>query len=280
MPVERSRHQTRRFAPYGHSSGVRHRGPKALARYGPRVAPAKKRNSIVSVPRSKLAFPQGMRTKLRFCQRVSVIPSTEASIVHYSYRANSITDPDVTGSTNHQPRGFDQFMGVYRSYTVLGSKISVNWVYDGYDGPAALDTSTDTFLIKTVDGDAGSASGGAVAACPPVIVGIHKGMTEVAAGTATQTMEQERTIWTPMTQPDGAVTQTSRLATRDFFGKDFLVGSEGYTGTITSDADNIVYWCIWAARAGGSTAGVCKLGAHVTIEYDVMFTEPKTLGES
>lgn len=238
------------------------------------------RNAIVNVPRSKLAFPSGMRTKLRFCQRVSVVPDTLNGIVHYAYRANALTDPDATGSTNHQPRGFDEFMGVYRTYTVLGSKIMVNWTYDGYDGPAAKDTNTSVFLIKTTDGDAGSASGGAVAACPPVMVGIHKGVTEVAAGSAAQTMEQDRTVWRPMTQQDGAVTIGSGMRTSDFFGKGSLVGAEGYTGSITADPDNIIYFCIWAARIGGTTAGVCMLNAHVTIEYDVQFTESKTLGES
>ena len=43
-------------------------------------------------------------------------------------------------------------------------------------------------------------------ACPPLVVGIHKGVEALAAGTAAQTMEQDRTIWKPMTAADGAIT--------------------------------------------------------------------------
>lgn len=285
MPVERGEHRTRRYAPYGSSLGVRHRGPRALARYGPRVASGRKRraakNAIVSVPRSKLAFPSGMRTKLRYVQRVEFLNNTQATIAKYAYRANSLTDPSVTGTAGHQPRGFDEFMNVYRTYTVTGSKISVNFCYNGYDGPAALDTNTDTFLIKTVDGDAGTASGGAVAASPPLVVGIHKGVTELAAtDTAASSMEQDRTVWRFMTPQDGAQTIGTAMKTSDFFGKDAIVGAEGYTGSITADADNLVYYTVWCARANNTTAGVCMSVGYITIEYDVMFTEPKTLGES
>lgn len=285
MPVERGSHRTRRYAPYGSSAGVRHRGPRALARYGPRVGAKRTRraakNAIVAVPRSKLAFPSGMRTKLRYVQRVEFDNVTQATIAKYAYRANSLTDPSVTGTAGHQPRGFDEFMGVYRTYTVLGSKISVNFCYSGYDGPAALDDNTSAFLIKTVDGDAGSASGGAVAASPPLVVGIHKGVTELAAtDTAATSMEQDRTVWRFMTPQDGAETIGTSMKTSDFFGKDALVGAEGYTGSITADADNLIYYTVWCARANNTTAGICKSVGYITIEYDVMFTEPKTLGES
>lgn len=285
MPVDRGSHVTRRYAPYGHSQGVRHRGPRALARYGTRVGGARKRraakNAIVSVPRTKLAFPSGMRTKLRYVQRVEFLNNTQATIAKYAYRANSLTDPSVTGTAGHQPRGFDEFMGVYRTYTVVGSKISVNFMYAGYDGPAALDDNTSTFLIKTIDGDAGSASGGAVVASAPLLVGIHKGVTELAAtDTAASSMEQDRTVWRAMNTQMGPVTIGTAMRTSDFFGKDALVGAEGYTGSITADADNLVYYTVWCARANNSTSGVCMSVGYVTIEYDVMFTEPKTLGES
>lgn len=237
------------------------------------------RNAIVNVPRSKLAFPQGMRTKLRFCQAVEFAPSTANTIVHYAYRANALTDPTATGTGGHQPRGFDQFMAVYRTYTVLGSKILVNFAYEGYDGPAALDTVTDpgTYLVKQVRNVTSSPDS---AALSPVMVGIHKGVTQLASGSVSQTMEQDRTVWRPMAPSDGAVTVGSAMRTSEFFGKGSLVGAEGYTGNITSDPDNLIFFDVWAGRMSGKEEGVCHVRGYITLEYDVQFSEPKTLGES
>ena len=53
--------------------------------------------------------------------------------------ANGAFDPNLTG-VGHQPRGFDQFMAGYETFTVTGSKISVNFVYDAYQGPSSEGT--------------------------------------------------------------------------------------------------------------------------------------------
>ena len=280
MPVEREVHVTRRYAPYGHSAGVRHRGPKALARYGPRVSMGRKRraakNAIVAVPRSKLAFPSGMRTKLRFSMRHTLNVAAADNISKISFLANSLTDPYV-GGVNHQPRGFDEFMAVYRTYTVVGSKISVNFMYQGYDGPSFLDNDTESFLIKNVHTDA---NGPNTPALTPLMIGIHKGVTDITIQTSSQVMEQDRTVWKAMTVQDGSQVVSTAMRTSDFFGKDALVGAEGYTGSIGSDVDNKVFYVVWAGRASGQTEGTVHAIAYVTIEYDVYFSEPKTLGES
>lgn len=281
MPVDRGAHVTRRYAPYGHSSGVRHRGPRALQRYGTRVGAAGRKrraakNRVVNVPRNKLAFPSGMRTKLRFCIRATYSTTDADNIAKTSFLANSITDPYV-GGTNHQPRGFDQFMDVYRTYTVLGSKISVNFMFQGYDGPASLDGG-GAYLIKNTENVTTAAE---AAALTPVMVGIHKGVTELGTTeSASQVMEQDRTVWKAMTPADGSVLVSTSMQTSDFFGKDALVGAEGYTGSNIADVDNKVYYTVWVARASGLTSGVVRSVGYVTIEYDVMFTEPKTLDQS
>lgn len=280
MPMERAPHRTRRYAPYGHSAGVRHRGPRALSRYGPRTTGRKRRaakNAMVSVPRTKLAFPTGMSTKLRFCIRSTLNNAAADNIAKVSFLANSLTDPYV-GGVNHQPRGFDEFMNVYRTYTVVGSKISVNFMYQGYDGPSQLDNDTSSFLIKNVHTETNGANS---AALTPLMVGIHKGVTELGATeSASQVMEQDRTVWRAMTPQDGSLTVSQSMRTSDFFGKDALVGAEGYTGNITSDVDNKIYYTVWMGRASGQTNGAVHAIGYVTIEYDVVFTEPKTLGES
>lgn len=234
------------------------------------------KNAIVSVPRSKLAFPSGMRTKLRFCMRHTLNVAAANDIAKISFLANSLTDPFV-GGVNHQPRGFDEFMEVYRTYTVLGSKISVNFMYQGYDGPATLDSDTSEFLIKNYKNESATLNAPALT---PLMVGIHKGVTDIVVQSSSQVMEQDRTIWKAMAPTDGSRIVSTGMRASDFFGKDALVGAEGYTGSIGSDVDNKIFYVVWAGRASGQTNGIVRCVAYVTIEYDVMFTEPKTLGES
>lgn len=279
MPVERGSRSNVRYHPPGVRRTSWTRAARVADAQAQRRAWTRRRakNRIVSVPRAKLAFPTGMRTKLRFCIRSTLNNAAADNIAKVSFLANSLTDPYV-GGANHQPRGFDQFMGVYRTYTVLGSKISVNFMYQAYDGPTELDNDTSTYLIKTVKEES---NGAKAAALTPLMVGIHKGVTELGATeSSSQVMEQDRTVWRAMTPQDGSLTVSTSMRTSDFFGKGTLVGAEGYTGTITSDVDNKIYYNVWMGRASGQTNGNVHAIGYVTIEYDVMFTEPKTLGES
>ena len=46
-------------------------------------------------------------------------------------------DP-YAGTGGHQPRGFDDFMGIYGKFTVLGSKCTAQFMYEAYDGPSLI----------------------------------------------------------------------------------------------------------------------------------------------
>lgn len=247
--------------------------PRTRPPTGTRNPSRKRRNAIVAVPRAKLAFPQGIRTKLRYTERDSIIPNNVAQIYPVSFIANGLYDPTVALG-GHQPRGFDQYMAIYDNYTVVGSKINVNWMYDQYDAPSMAGTPSGT-LVKSVTTSTADQFG-----CPPVMVGIHKGVATLAANDAADAMEQDRTMWRNMTAADGAVVTSSKLAISDFFGKGNLVGAEGYGGTAAADPDNKIYWTIWAARAPNQGNGVVQLTAFTTIEYDVIFTNPKNLAAS
>lgn len=43
------------------------------------------------------------------------------------FSANGMYDPDITG-VGHQPRGFDELMALYDHFTVIGAKITVDFV--------------------------------------------------------------------------------------------------------------------------------------------------------
>lgn len=230
----------------------------------------------MSVPRNKIGFPQSLRTKLKYVTKKDFDVDGHAAIEYEAFRANGMFDPEVSVG-GHQPRGFDQSMAMYNSFTVLSSKISVNWAYAGYDGPGSLD-GTNVYLIKETQAAGSSA---AASACPPVMCGIYKGTDALALpSTAAEVMEHDRTVWKSMNcQQPGIITSTScRIGS--FYGKSNLVGAEGYSGTASADPDEQVRYTVWVGRTGNTSAGKCFISAYVTITYDVVFTEPKVLQAS
>lgn len=283
MPVIREVHHTRRHTPYGHSAGVRHRGTRALARYGTRVGASrnfirsKAKNRVVNVPRNKLAFPQSISTKLRYVEKIDMGSLSTQDVSINQFIANGAYDPNFTG-TGHQPRGFDQFCGdngAYETYTVTGSKLSVNFVYDGYQGPSSVAIAGQMLQPGSTD------AAESVNAASAVICGVHKGMTALDSGTAESQMEKERTQWKIMTPETNAVTLSTNLAVKDFFGiNGSPVGQDGYTGSKSANPTNKCYYMVWVGRVNPYNVAICRVQAYVTIEFDVTFSEPKNLEQS
>ena len=232
-------------------------------------------NRRMTVPRNRLNFPQSLRTKLRYTCKVEY-PLTSTSAVVRTIRANDLFDPEFALG-GHQPRGFDEMMEVYDKYTVMGSKISASFMYDGYNGPS--ETGSTGALIQTIS--SAQSTPPQTPALPPCAVGVHTGTEVLAAGTAEEQMEKERTSWSYVTPQSGVITRSASATQKAFFGKKAIVGAEGYTGTKTSGVDNDLYFEVWAARLnGGYNAGTVKIVGFITVEYDSVFTEPKTLTAS
>lgn len=232
-----------------------------------------KRNRMVSVPRNKLAFPQSMKTTLRYVTRQDFAPTSETAI-QAIFLANGVYDPQYAMG-GHQPRGFDQFMDVYKTFTVIGSKISVSWMFEGYDGPST--TATAGNLVKEVGYDGSNQ----IPALSPLVCGLHKGTEELTAGSVATQMEKDRTVWTFINGQTGHKTLRGSLKTSDFYGKGKLIGAEGYTGSASADPTEQIYWELWCGRASDDyPAETTKCCAFISIEYDVVFTEPKTLEAS
>lgn len=73
-------------------------------------------------------FPQKMIMTHKYfeCQDIT---NTAGSTGTYNFRANSMFDPNITG-TGHQPYYFDQMSAIYNHFFVLGSKITVTVQHD------------------------------------------------------------------------------------------------------------------------------------------------------
>jgi len=236
---------------------------------------------MVRVPRDKLGFPQSMSSTLRQVTRVEFdlgYPRAAGEADYAEFSANDLFKPQLLPAGTGQPRSFDEYMTLYDTFTVTSSKCSVNFMLEGYTGPTG-ENAVDKYLVNP---------GGNVtesAAMPSIICGLHKAVdTGVQANpTAATLMEQDRTQWGIMTAQSQPPTLHGSIRTSDFYGKEALVGSEGYTGTkLTSPAHGLV-WQIWAgpgADIAFPTGANIRVVAYVTIEYKARFTDPKTLAAS
>lgn len=73
-----------------------------------------------------IGFPAVSRTSHRYIQS-NVSTAATGSLAQYQFRANSLFDPDLTG-TGHQPYGFDQWKTYYATYMVTSSRITVECI--------------------------------------------------------------------------------------------------------------------------------------------------------
>lgn len=257
----------------GAPPGTRAKAARDARAEAARRSQPKAKNRTVYVPRNKLAFPQAIRTKLRYCDRITSLPDSTTGILQIPYLANGMFDPQVSLG-GHQPRGFDQFMNQYEVFTVHGSTLAITWMYEYYSGPT-VDGTEPNELVQTM-GQIVDTPG-----LPPVMLGLHKGVNQLAAGTFQEQMEKDRTSWRCITSKTGAVTMKQSMKTSDFFGTTGdLTGREGFTGTDAEDPTNKVYWEIFTQHVAETNAADIRLVGYLCIEYDCTFSEPIALGAS
>lgn len=90
----------------------------------PRYYRRKKRNMLSF---TKAPVPNSFATKLRYVEDTSINPGVAGIAGVHIVSANGCYDPNITGS-GHQPRGFDQMMQLWDHYTVIGAKITVEFI--------------------------------------------------------------------------------------------------------------------------------------------------------
>jgi len=235
------------------------------------------KNALVSVPRNKLAFPTSMKTKLRYCERIELIPGSSTSSTGHTFRGNGIYDPNAAIGVGHQPRGFDQFMQVYQTFTVAGSSCKAAFTYEYYDGPSQAASGVYNNMIKTVGYDGSNE----VPALSAVVCGIRKASSDFVTDSVANQLEKDKMVHASLVPTAAAKNLYMKGSTKEFFGKTALTGASGYTGGSGADPDEQWQWHVWAGRvADNYAADIVRIIAFVTLEYDVVFTEPKQLAAS
>ncbi len=203
----------------------------------------------MSVP---LGLPAEKWVRLRYVDEVIIDPGLAGIAAHY-YRANSLFDPDLTG-TGHQPMNYDQLIAGYQHYTVYGSKITATVVRSGtttlipgYVGIFLDDNRTLTFTNA-----------------PQVLESNHRASVWRAGG-GNESM------------PFGQPKMSLGFSAKRFFGTKTLENSlyrAAFNANPTEDAN----FAVWVSNIQGNDPGATIL--MVEIEFLAKLTERAFVAQS
>lgn len=212
-------------------------------------AVSKRRKANSSYP-GKMVIAPTMKATLRYTSTLAVNPGAGLPAT-YTLSANGLYDPDITGA-GHQPRGFDQLMGLYERYTVTSCKITVYG--------AINDTS-------------GNNSVGVLTVFPA-----NKGTVSLSG---VDMMEEPSSKTSVFTTNGGTIQPkvTNWVNIKTFLGKKDLVDDDSCSGDATQNPADQVYWQI----SYGTTSGTIDLsGAQLfaIIEYNCIFSRPEVITSS
>lgn len=223
----------------------------AMAKRRKQQRPQKRKHAVSARP-SRLPggsiMPRTTRTYLKYCSVITLVDSGVASVpTTYVFNCSSLFDPDVTG-TGHQPMGFDQLALFYNHYTVLGCRLTVEFI-----------------------GDYRSHS---------CTVGILPQAGPSPLTSVEQILEQPLVRVLSLTGGYGAAAKailSSTVAPHRWYGsKPFA--KDQLTAAVTASPLESVYFHVFMAP--NRTLSDTNVHARVTLVYDSAFQEPKTLVQS
>lgn len=202
-------------------------------------------------PRISMGVPSGASNqqivRMRYAETVN-LTSTVGSLDSVVFRANGVFDPNHTG-TGHQPMGYDQYSALFNHTIVLGSKMTCRWFIDtGANAPMQVGSYlSDTTTVPYTT--------------PDEFIEAKKGTARTYNGRQAQ-----------------SVITTSKFSTRGFFKvKDVSDNVDRLGAGVGGTPSEQATYVIWFATSNGSTD---TMYCQVTIDYIVMFSEPKDLPQS
>lgn len=201
-------------------------------------------------------FPKRMFARLRYVHNFTMNPAAGTTAVHV-FRANDMRDPDLT-TTGGQPMGFDQLMAQYSHFTVLGSKIRVQFI-----------NSTSNTITPGV----------------AVITLAHAPEDTATYTTLEQLLEykyRKGNVIAGHIGSDGRSANqsvvSSKFSAKRFFGKKEILGDSLYRGnTAQSPIEGAFFGVHYHSMFGNDPS---LIGCIATIEYIACFTEPTQMARS
>lgn len=205
-------------------------------------------------------FPGRKLCKFTYARRVFLDPVEPSTIATYQFHANGPYNPDFTApASDHQPRGWDQWEPFYDHYIVIGSKINVKLMMNN--------------PVSTYN--------------KPLVAGVRL-VDAAGSGTLTpNTWEWLREngynmkMWLPNENDTRPLRISAGYSPKKFFNvkdlKDNITRLGAQQGALPSE-DAIFQ--IWLGTVNGDQIPGQSVLALVTIDYLVMFSEPKRLNVS
>lgn len=198
-------------------------------------------------------FPQAKYVRLRYVEHITMNPGADL-LVRHSFRANSLYDPNHTG-VGHQPAGFDQWMDRYNHYTVLGSKMTAQFINPG---ETHLTPGYAGIILTANETDASS-------------------FTDINNLLESRLSTKFRPAGLVLGNTNSTTILKSTFSARKFFhiSKATMVGNTNYSGTSGADPTEGAYFSLCYASINGNDPE--QITVRVSIDYYAVFTEPKIL---
>lgn len=207
---------------------------------------------------SRSVIPLHPMKIMRYCDTVQLATSV-GTTTNFFYRCASIFAPQYSiltppNANAHKPLGYDQMSTEYWHYTVVGSKINVK------------------FMAPPV--------GSGLATQP--MVGILLNPTTTGVTNVRTLMESKTGQYRQLGNFNSGLTTasiTSKFSPKKQFQTKSIVGNDQWTCNFGNNPNEEMYFNIWIAPPD-VTVAVGDVTCVVTIDYAVVFTEPKLMAES
>lgn len=220
----------------------------AKARRG--YKPKKRRATYKLAPRMGVTsgIPRNRVSTMRYSD-LYTLTSTTGVIAYQIMNANSVYDPDATG-VGHQPISYDIMAQLYNHYTVIGSKVKVEFIDSG--------ASSDS----------------------PGVCGVFLHDEDASPYSSVDSFQEARKGQSKVIQGGHSrpIVVHGKFSAKKFFNiKDIKDNISRIGAGIASNPSDRGCFIIWYATADGSTN---TMTARVTVDYLVSWSEPKEPVES
>jgi len=206
-------------------------------------------NSLSSIVELRMpVFPARIKKLLRYSTS-SALSAVSGVVQTYVFRANSLFDPDATG-TGHQPMGFDQLMTWYNHYCVVAAKITVTFKAEsGETGTVCIRQDASSTPLSVID------------------------QIVEFGGLTMDTIDQVGYFGSQKTLSLSLdVAKLQGITPRDAITADATL-----RGDVVSDPSELTYFHVHLWDAGGQD---CSCNFTVVLEQESYFFEPRDLSES
>lgn len=199
-------------------------------------------------------FPNSKLVKLRYVEHFTL--DYVASIPEYRFRANSIFDPNYTG-TGHQPMGRDQWAELYQRYIVVGSKATVSYV------PVAATNQVPAYFGMKVMTD------------PATIASTYTTVDEVLEDKKTgRYVVLGGNLLPPSMNPRNA-SVTRRFSAKKTFALTNPLDDPDIGASMSANPVRVAYYTVWQASIAGNDPP--EQNYKICIDYVVLVREPYPL---